>query len=497
MAEAEKQQQPAGGAAETAAEESLVTSILQETLKIKPSDEDFAVARQGMAAFIAEMMTPARKGERIQQKLVDEMIAEIDVKMSRQLDEIMHHEAFQKMERAWRGLRFMVDRTDFRENIKIDMINVSKEDLLNDFSDSPEIPKSGLHKLIYTREYGTFGGNPVGAMVANYEFGQSSQDVALLQYCAAVGAMAHAPFIAAAGPQFFGEESYLKLPNLKDLKSIFEGPAYTKWRGFRESEDSRYVGLTLPRFLLRVPYSEKDNPVKAFNYNEDVSKHHESYCWGNTAFSFATRLTESFAKYRWCPNIIGPKGGGAVENLPIHTFEAGGEVQAKIPTEVLLSERREFELAEEGFIGLTMRKDSDNACFFSANSVQKAKYFGTSAEGRDAETNYKLGTQLPYMFIVSRLAHYLKVLQRENLGSWKERGDIERELNEWIRQYVSDMDNPKPGVRARKPLRTAQVTVEDVPGSPGWYKVDMKVRPHFKFMGADFTLSLVGKLDKK
>jgi len=494
MAEPEKEKKEA--AAETAEEISLIGSILQETLKMTPADEEFAVARQGMAAFIAELMTPARKGERIQRKLVDEMIAEIDQKMSKQLDEVLHSEAFQKMESAWRGLKFAVDRTDFRENIKIELINVSKEDLLNDFADSPEVPKSGLYKLIYTREYGQFGGSPVGAMVANYEFGPGSQDVALMQYTAAVGAMAHAPFIASAGPQFFGEDDYLKLPNLKDLKAIFEGPAYTKWRGFRESEDSRYFALTMPRFLLRVPYDPEDNPVKAFDYKENVSKSHKHYSWGNAAFAFATRLTDSFAKYRWCPNIIGPRGGGAVENLPIHTFEAAGEVQAKIPTEVLLSERREFELAEEGFIGLTMRKDSDNACFFSANSVQKSKYFGTSPEGREAETNYKLGTQLPYMFIVSRLAHYIKVLQRENLGSWKERGDIERELNDWIRQYVSDMDNPKPGVRSRRPLRKAQVTVEDVAGSPGWYKVDMKVRPHFKFMGADFTLSLVGKLDK-
>lgn len=495
MAEAEKEQQQA--AAETAADESLVGSILQETLKMKPTDEEYAIARQGMAAFIAELMTPERKGERIQQKMVDEMIAEIDQKMSKQLDQILHHEAFQKMESAWRGLKFVVDRTDFRENIKVEVINVSKEDLLDDFADSPEIPKSGLYKLIYTREYGQFGGSPVGGMIANYEFGPSSKDVALMQYCSAVGAMAHAPFIAAAGSQFFGEDDYLKLPNLKDLKSIFEGPAYTKWRGFRDADDSRWFGLTLPRFLLRVPYDEEDNPVKAFNYNEDVSASHGHYSWGNAAFAFATRLTDSFAKYRWCPNIIGPRGGGAVENLPIHTFEVDGEVQAKIPTEVLLSERREFELAEEGFIGLTMRKDSDNACFFSANSVQKSKYFGTSPEGREAETNYKLGTQLPYMFIVSRLAHYIKVLQRENIGSWKERGDIERELNDWIRQYVSDQDNPKPGVRARRPLRQAKITVEDVPGNPGWYKVDMKIRPHFKFMGADFTLSLVGKLDQK
>lgn len=492
MAEEQKEQQ---GAQETSAAGSLVEEILLET-KLKPADEGFDVAREGMRQLIEVLARPERKGERVQAKIVDLMISEIDVNMSKQLDEVLHNKAYQTMESAWRGLKLVVDRTDFRENIKLELLNVSKDDLLNDFEDSPEIPKSGLYKLVYSREYGTFGGNPVAAMVANYDFGPGSQDIALLQYCASVSAMAHAPFIAAAGPQFFGEDSWLKFPNLKDLKAIMEGPKYTKWRGFRESEDARYVGLTAPRFLLRLPYSKEDNPVKSFDYNESVTGKHENYLWGNTAFTFATRLTDSFAKWRWCPNIIGPKGGGAVENLPIHTFESMGEVQVKIPTEIQITERREFELAEEGFIGLTMRKDSDNACFFSAQSCQKPKFFGTSKEGREAEMNYKLGTQLPYMFVISRLAHYLKVLQRENLGSWKERSDLERELNDWIRQYVVDMDNPMPGVRSRKPLRKAKVTVEDVPGNPGWYKVDLKVRPHFKYMGSDITLSLVGKLDK-
>ena len=228
-----------------------------------------------------------------------------------------------------------------------------------------------------------------------------------------------------------------------------------------------------------------------------MQDNHEHYLWGSTAFAFATKLTDSFAKYRWCANIIGPKGGGAIEDLPLHQYEAMGEIQTKIPTEVLISERREYELAEEGFIALTMRKGSDNACFFSANSVQKPKYFGISKEGKEAELNYKLGTQLPYIFIISRLAHYIKVIQRENIGTWKERVDLERELNNWIRQYVADMDNPAPGVRSRRPLRQAQITVEDVEGEPGWYRVSMKVRPHFKYMGAFFTLSLVGKLDKE
>jgi type VI secretion system protein ImpC len=377
------------------------------------------------------------------------------------------------------------------------MLNCSKEDLLNDFEDSPEVPKSGLYKLVYSREYGTFGGKPLGLMVGNYEFDAGPQDVSLMQKIASVAAMAHAPFISAAAPKMFGEDTWENLPNLKDLKSLFEGPQYARWHAFRESEDARYVGLTMPRFLLRMPYGASTVPVKSFNFEEDVVGSHDKYLWGNAAVAMATRVADSFAKYRWCPNIIGPQAGGTVEDLPLHQYEAMGEIQTKIPTEVQLTERREYELSEEGFIGLTFRKDSNNACFFSANSVQKAKYFRQSPEGREAETNYRLGTQLPYMFIMNRLAHYLKVLQREQIGSWKERVDLERELNTWIGQYVADMDDPAPGVRSRRPLRKASIEVKEVEGQPGWYRCDLKVRPHFKYMGAAFTLSLVGKLDKE
>lgn len=441
-------------------------------------------------------MKPGRESVRISAGLVDEMIANIDQKMSRQMDAILHNDEFKKLESAWRSLKFLVDKTDFRENTKIEILNVNKQDLFDDFEDAPEIVKSGLYKTAYTAEYGQFGGKPYGLMVGNYEFGPGAQDIKLLQHLASVSTMSHAPFVASAGPQFFGLEEFNGLPNLKDLKSIFEMPQYTKWQGFRESEDARNIGLTLPHFLLRVPYGQDTIPAKSFNYKEEASTGNKAYLWGNAAFAFASRITDSFAKYRMSSNIIGPQGGGAVEDLPVYNFESMGELQTKIPTEVLISERKEYELAEEGFIALTMRKGSDNAAFFSANSCQKAKNFGNTAEGKQAELNYKLGTQLPYNFVVSRLAHYLKVLQRENIGSWKTRVDLETELNKWISQYVSDQENPSPGVRSRRPLRKAQIEVSDVEGEPGWYRVSMKVQPHFKYMGASFTLSLVGKLDK-
>lgn len=479
-----------------AAEYGILDRIIAET-SLTPDDEAYGIAKRGVSAFIEELLKPQNQGEQVKKALVDRMIAEIDAKLSRQMDEILHHAEFQALESSWRGLKLLIDRTNFRENIKVEILNVSKQDLLDDFEDSPEVVQSGLYKHIYTAEYGQFGGQPVGAIVANYYFSPSAPDVKTMQYVASVSSMSHAPFISAAGPKFFGIESFTGLPDLKDLKDHFEGPQFAKWQSFREQEDSRYVGLTVPRFLLRNPYDPEDNPVKTFVYKENVANDHEHYLWGNTAFTFASKLTDSFAKFRWCPNIIGPQSGGAVEDLPLHHFESMGEIETKIPTEVLVSDRREYELAEEGFISLTMRKGSDNAAFFSANSVQKPKFFGISEEGKTAELNYKLGTQLPYLFIVNRLAHYLKVLQREQIGAWKERTDLELELNKWIRQYVADQENPSAEVRSRRPLRAAQVLVSEVEGEPGWYRVTLSVRPHFKYMGADFTLSLVGKLDKE
>jgi type VI secretion system protein ImpC len=484
------------GTTTTLEQSSLLEDILSEA-NIKPNVDGYDTVRRGVQHLISEMLAPNRANERVDKNIVDAMIAEIDSRLSAQVNEILHHAEFQKLESAWRGLKYLVDQVDFRENIKVEMLNASKEDLINDFEDSPEVVKSGLYKTVYSNEYGVFGGKPMGLIVGNYEFGSGPQDIGLLQKIASISAMAHAPFVSAAASSMFGVDSWEKLPGLKDLKSLFEGPQYTRWQAFRESEDSRYVGLTMPRFLLRLPYGQSTVPVKAFNFEEDVVGNHDRYCWGNAAVALATRVADSFAKYRWCPNIIGPQAGGAVEDLPLHQYEAMGEIQTKIPTECQLTERREYELSEEGFIGLTFRKDSNQACFFSANSVQKPKYFGQSPEGRAAETNYRLGTQLPYMFIMTRLSHYLKVLQREQIGSWKERSDLERELNAWISQYVVDMDDPAPGVRSRRPLRKAAIKVEDVEGQPGWYRVNLKVRPHFKYMGAAFELSLVGKLDKE
>lgn len=481
---------------ETLQETPILDEIIQAT-RLKPTDDGYSLTRQGLQAFINQMVSSGRTEQRVTPLLVDEMIAGIDRRLGAQMDAILHDPGLQKLESAWRSLRYLVDHTDFSQNIRVEVLNVDKETLREDFADAMDVTASGLYKTVYSKEYGQFGGQPYGLMVGNYDFGPGNADVDLLASLASVATMSHAPFLGAAGPSFFGVDDFKGLPNLKDLASIFEMPQYARWRAFRDSDDARNVVLTVPNFLLRVPYGPTARPSRSFNYAEDASGGDQDFVWGNAAFALASRVTDSFAKYRWAANIIGPQGGGTVEDLLIHQYEAMGELQTKIPTEILISERREYELSEMGFTALTMRKGSDNAAFFSANSIQRPRKFENSEEGRAAETNFLLGTQLPYTLVVNRLAHYIKVIQRENIGSWKDRGDLERELNQWINQYVADQDDPSPALRSRRPLRKAEILVSDLEGNPGWYRLDLKVQPHFKYMGANISLSLVGKVEKK
>ena len=473
----------------------LLDSIISQT-SLSQEDETYHYVKSGVGALISEMLKSENEEEKINKAIVDRMIAEIDAKISAQMDEILHNEKFQALESRWRGLYMLVERTDFRQNIEMEIINVSKEELLEDFEECLDLTQTGLYKHVYTSGYGQFGGGPVGTIIADYELSPSNMDMKFLSKVSSIAAMSHAPFISSAGPKFFGLDSFEGLPDLKDMQDVMSSPQFAAWRGFRENEDSRYVGLTLPRFLLRPPYDPEDNPISKFMYKEDVSATHEDYLWGNTVYAFASRLTDSFANYRWCTNIIGPNSGGAVKDLPVHTFESMGDIEMKIPTEVLVSDRREYELSEQGFIPLTMRKGSNNAAFFAANSAQLPKIYANTPEGKEAELNYKLGTQLPYLFAITRMSHYIKILQREHIGSWREKADLERELNKWIKQYIADQENPSSEIRSQRPFKSAQILVEDVEGDPGWYRVKMSLRPHFKYMGASFELSLVGKLDK-
>ncbi|HEC1791483.1 type VI secretion system contractile sheath large subunit [Campylobacter sp. LMG 7929] len=474
----------------------IIESIMEKS-KYARNDESYSIAKRGVAEFISAIVESDNIEDKINKFALDEMIAHIDDLLSKQMDEILHNEEFQKLESTWRGLFFLVERTDFNENIKINLFDITKEEVLEDFENNPDITQSVVYKNIYSSEYGQFGGEPVGAIIGDYQLSTTSPDMTFLNKMSSIAAMSHSPFLTSLGPKFFGLENYSELANIQDLQSLLEGPQYTRWRTFRENEDSKYTGLMVTRFLTRSPYDSEENPIKSFNYKENVHASHNHLLWGNSAYAFATRLTESFAKYRWCGSIIGPKSGGSVKDLPTYYYENFGNLKAKIPTEVLITDRREYELAENGFITLTLRRDTNNAAFFSANSALKPKIFPNTPEGKEAETNYRLGTQLPYVFLISRLAHYLKVLQREEIGSWKERSDIENGLNEWVRQYISDQENPPAEVRSRRPFRGAQVKVDNIPGEPGWYKIGLSVRPHFKYMGGNFELSLVGKLDKE
>ncbi|TVQ33627.1 MAG: type VI secretion system contractile sheath large subunit [Phycisphaeraceae bacterium] len=484
-------------AASTPQPGSLIADITEAT-GAKRQDEDFAPKEKRLGTAIAailEVWPSANAADRkLDRKLVDRLIAECDQRLGAQIDAILHNSQVQALESTWRGLKLLCDRTDFRENIRIDILSCTKDELAEDFADAPEVMRTGLYGKVYKAELGQFGGDPYGAIVTDYYFGPSSRDIALLRDIAAVGAMSHAPVLAGAGPQFFGKESFEDMDGIGDLSDVItpENPTYSKWFGFRETQDARYVGLAMPRILLRKPYNPEDNPNLGFNYDENVSEAHNDYLWGNASFAFATRLSESFAKYRWCANIIGPQSGGAVDNLPVHTFESGGRVTAKVPTEIYLPDARDMELSEQGFIPLLMRKHSDNAAFFGAPSTRMPLRYPSD---KDSETNEKLGCQLPYMFIISRLAHYIKVIQRENIGRGYSREQFHSDLEKWLRKYVAANVTNDPKVMATKPLKAAQIEVTDIPGEPGWYRVHLRVSPHFKYQGAYFELSLVGRLE--
>jgi len=444
----------------------------------------------GLQVFFDLALEAGEQIDKIDKTLLDFYIAKIDETISAQLDEVLHHDVFQKTESTWRGLKFLTDRTDFQANTKIELLDVDKEALREDFEEAPDTTQSGLYNHVYTQEYDTPGGEPISVIIGNYEFDRKAPDVELLAELSKVSSAAHCPFIGAVGPQFFGKENIEEIPKIQDLSSYMDRAEYLRWKGFRETEDSRYVGLVFPRFLLRLPYGE-ENPIRAFNYQEAVTgEQHHKYLWGNSAFAFASNMVRSFKKHGWTVNIRGPEAGGKLESLPIHFYQSGKGTESKIPTEVLISETKELEFSDHGFIPLSYYKNSDYACFFSASSTQKP----TEYDIPEATANSRINARLPYIFLVSRIAQYLKVLQRENIGSLKSRQDLENELNHWLQGMVTKMNNPEPELAASHPLREGAVVVNEQADNPGFYSVNMYVQPHFQVEGVDVRLSLVSQM---
>ena len=446
---------------------------------------------QALGVFLKMINESSGQVDRLDKSLLDFHIEHLDRQISRQLDAIVHNETFQQIESAWRGLKFLVDRTDFRRNVRIEVLDVSKDTLRQDFEDTPEIIQSGLYLHTYIQEYDTPGGQPIGSIISNYAFDRSAQDIALLRNISKISASAHMPFIGSVSPQFFGKESMEEVASIRDIGNYFDRAEYLKWKSFRD--DARYIGLTLPRFLARLPYGPETVPVRAFNYTEAVKgPDHSRYLWANASFAFAANMVKSFIKNGWCVQIRGPQAGGLVEDLPIHLYDLGTGHQAKIPSEVLIPETREFEFANLGFIPLSYYKNHDFACFFSAHSAQKPALYDTN----EATANSRVNARLPYIFLLSRIAHYLKMIQRENIGTTKDRRLLELELNTWIKTLVTEMTDPGDDLQASHPLREAKVIVEDIEDNPGFFRIKLFVVPHFQIEGMDINLSLVSQMPK-
>jgi type VI secretion system protein ImpC len=469
----------------------LLDQIISDT-RIGRDDEQREQSRRQIATLVEEVMKGQVRVSKDLEATINARIADIDALLSKQLNEIMHHPDFQKLEASWRGLHYLVHQSETSTMLKIKVLNTSKEDLRRDLERASEFDQSALFKKVYEEEFGTFGGAPFGALVGDYEFSRHPQDIALLEKISNVAAAAHAPFFSAASPQLFNLDSFTELGAPRDLAKIFDTVEYAKWKSFRESEDSRYVGLCMPHILMRLPYGPETVPVSSFNFKEDVDgKDHKKYLWGNAAYAMATRLTDAFAKYHWCAAIRGVEGGGLVEGLPTHTFRTDeGEIALKCPTEIAITDRREKELSDLGFITLVHSKGNDYAAFFGAQSCQKAKKYDTDA----ANANARLSTQLQYIMATSRFAHYLKAIMRDKIGSFMSREDCQRFLNRWIMNYVTEDDTASPAIKAEFPLREARIDVYEVPGKPGVYRAAAFLRPHFQLDELSLSLRLVAEL---
>ena len=490
MAELETQQQ-----ADLAwAELGDFSSLLNKEFKPK-SDRAKEEVESAVTTLAEYVLKDVKKVSDDTIKSIQNIIAEIDRKLTDQINLILHNEDFQKLESAWRGLHYMVSNTETDEMLKIRVMNISKKDLaktLKKFKGT-SWDQSPLFKKIYEEEFGQFGGEPFGCLVGDYHFDHSPPDVELLSQVAQISAASHCPFVSGVAPAVLQMDSWSELANPRDLTKIFSTPDYASWRSLRESDDARYIGMAMPRFLSRLPYGEKTNPIDEFSFEEETAGADSSkYCWANAAYAMATNINRSFKMYGWCSRIRGIESGGAVENLPVHAFPTDdGGVDMKCPTEIAISDRREAELSKCGFMPLIHKKNSDFAAFIGAQSLQKPAEY----EDPDATANANLAARFPYLFATCRFAHYLKCIVRDKIGSFKERDDMERWLNSWVKQYVDgDPSRSSEESKARKPLAAAEVIVEEVEGNPGYYSSKFFLRPHYQLEGLTVSLRLVSKL---
>jgi type VI secretion system protein ImpC len=482
----------AGGAAATA-ELTLLDKIVQEgKMAVEPSQSEYA--KKLLGQFATQILDEGMKAapDKGVVAMINERVAEIDKILSDQLNAIMHHPDFQALEGSWRGMHDLVYGTETSTRLKLRVLNASKKELLKDLENAVDHDMSVLFKKVYEEEYGTFGGNPYSLLIGDYYFGRHPQDIALLQRLSKVAAAAHAPFIAAASPSLFDMQSFTELGVPRDLSKIFESAELATWRGFRDTEDSRYVTLVLPRYAARLPYGAKTVPVENFNFEEDVDgRDHSKYLWSNAAYQLGLRITEAYAKYSWTTAIRGVEGGGKVENMTAHTYKTDeGDVVLKCPTEVTITDRREKELNDLGFVAVVNSKGSNFAAFFGGQTVNKPKVYNLDS----ANANAALSSRLPYVLAASRFAHYIKVIMRDKVGSFQTRDTVENYLNTWLSDYVLLSPNATQGEKARFPLAEGRVDVTEVPGKPGAYSATVFLRPHFQMEELTTSIRLVAEL---
>jgi len=489
MSERQASSQPASY--EAGAELGLLDKIVEEGRL----GRDAAAKERGkdlVRNFVSEVLKGTVTIAPDTEAMINARIAQLDALLSAQLSAIMHHPDFQKLEGTWRGLKYLLSQSETGTSLKIKVFNAKKTELLKDLQKAPEFDQSALFKKVYEEEFGVFGGAPFGALVGDYQFGKGAQDIELLEKIAQVAAAAHAPFIAGASADMFNLESFTQLDAPRDMGKIFDTTEYAKWKSFRNTEDSRYTALALPHILMRQPYGRDTVPVEEFNFEEGVDgSEHSRYLWGNAAWALGARVTNAFAMYGWCATIRGVEGGGLVEGLPVHNFTTdSGDIAMKCPTESPISDRREKELADLGFAPLVHCKGTDYAAFFSVQSCQKPKVYDTDA----ATANARVSAQLPYIFAVSRFAHYLKAMMRDKIGSYMSRSEVDAFLNRWISNYVLLDDNAGQTMKAQYPLREARVDVVEIPGKPGAYRAVAFLRPHFQLDELSMSLRLVADL---